>query len=487
VGGKVTGSGFDSGGYGKWIEVQLDNGLKAFVGHLSEVLMTAGQKFKAGQVLAATGNTGSSTGPHAHVGNANVGNASDSYLRFGGRALPGAPAPAMPTSAGTGTGGLTGASTVAAALGNVSAAELELKGLNAELVLLEGNTTKLRESDVVTFINKNTEAFREQTKTLGEQTAAIQLRTRLEMEGVAPELVDAEIQKLDIKKQLSDKEKVLLELTKDGTLTNNEYAASLGAIQAAASGVATAVTDSANAALNLRKTQEQQAKIQDFYNGIGNELTNGVVNGLVLAASATDNLGESMKRLGSEVAAALGKMLLIQGITGIFSSLGGNKNDGVGFFSMLSGGIGKRAAGGPIDAGTPYLVGEQGPELVLPKQSGYVFNARETEDAFSEARRALSGRGAESETSVFNENKDALTTISRNFETRVIEASQNNLAPVMVEYRGPTLTFNGDDYLPKDAAVGIIEEASRRGAQLGQQRTLGLLKNNPAARRSIGI
>jgi TP901 family phage tail tape measure protein len=32
-----------------------------------------------------------------------------------------------------------------------------------------------------------------------------------------------------------------------------------------------------------------------------------------------------------------------------------------------------RAAGGPISAGNPYLVGENGPELIVPSQSGYVI------------------------------------------------------------------------------------------------------------------
>lgn len=45
----------------------------------------------------------------------------------------------------------------------------------------------------------------------------------------------------------------------------------------------------------------------------------------------------------------------------------------------LAGGIaftgvgGRRAAGGPVSAGTPYVVGEKGPEVVIPNQSGTVI------------------------------------------------------------------------------------------------------------------
>jgi hypothetical protein len=46
-------------------------------------------------------------------------------------------------------------------------------------------------------------------------------------------------------------------------------------------------------------------------------------------------------------------------------------------------GFEKRATGGPVRAGEPYLVGEQGPELVVPSQSGTVLNAGRTRAALS--------------------------------------------------------------------------------------------------------
>lgn len=55
--------------------------------------------------------------------------------------------------------------------------------------------------------------------------------------------------------------------------------------------------------------------------------------------------------------------------------------------SFGSGGSGSgRAAGGWVSAGTTYLVGELGPELITPSRSGYVHTAEETEDI-------LGGRG----------------------------------------------------------------------------------------------
>lgn len=42
-------------------------------------------------------------------------------------------------------------------------------------------------------------------------------------------------------------------------------------------------------------------------------------------------------------------------------------------------GVDKRAAGGPVMAGLPYWVGERGPELIVPRRSGYVIPAGESQ------------------------------------------------------------------------------------------------------------
>ena len=60
----------DPGGYGKYIEMDHGyiNGKKVIsrYGHLSKYIATNGQQVKQGQVIALSGNTGNSTGPHLH-------------------------------------------------------------------------------------------------------------------------------------------------------------------------------------------------------------------------------------------------------------------------------------------------------------------------------------------------------------------------------------------------------------------------------------
>lgn len=53
--------------WGKWILVDHENGLSSLYAHLSSILVDRGQKVGAGEVIALSGNTGISTGPHLHL------------------------------------------------------------------------------------------------------------------------------------------------------------------------------------------------------------------------------------------------------------------------------------------------------------------------------------------------------------------------------------------------------------------------------------
>ena len=54
------------GAYGKFITINHTNGLTTLYGHLSKILVTAGEKVTRGQLIAYSGNTGDVTGPHLH-------------------------------------------------------------------------------------------------------------------------------------------------------------------------------------------------------------------------------------------------------------------------------------------------------------------------------------------------------------------------------------------------------------------------------------
>lgn len=56
-----------SGSYGNLIKISHENGVETWYGHCSELYATEGQQVEAGEVIAAVGSTGNSTGPHLHL------------------------------------------------------------------------------------------------------------------------------------------------------------------------------------------------------------------------------------------------------------------------------------------------------------------------------------------------------------------------------------------------------------------------------------
>src|SRR5690606_17444094 len=65
--GYVAEEAFDPSGYGAYIKIVHGWG-ESLYAHLAQTLMTVGDTVQAGQFIAASGNTGNSTGPHLHFG-----------------------------------------------------------------------------------------------------------------------------------------------------------------------------------------------------------------------------------------------------------------------------------------------------------------------------------------------------------------------------------------------------------------------------------
>jgi len=55
-----------AGGYGNMVEINHGKGIQTRYGHLSKILVTPYERVKRGQLIALSGSTGRSTGPHLH-------------------------------------------------------------------------------------------------------------------------------------------------------------------------------------------------------------------------------------------------------------------------------------------------------------------------------------------------------------------------------------------------------------------------------------
>ena len=64
--GTVTVSKYNAGGYGYYVMIDHGNGLTTLYGHCSQLQARVGQTVQAGDIIALSGSTGRSTGPHLH-------------------------------------------------------------------------------------------------------------------------------------------------------------------------------------------------------------------------------------------------------------------------------------------------------------------------------------------------------------------------------------------------------------------------------------
>lgn len=105
----------------------------------------------------------------------------------------------------------------------------------------------------------------------------------------------------------------------------------------------------------------------DVAQSLGSQFSNmftGLIQGTTTAKQAIGQLLQS-----------LGRLLTNKAFNSLFSSFGGT---GIGSFL---GGLLGRANGGPIPAGEPVIVGERGPEIVVPRRGAYVMPNRDVEGA----------------------------------------------------------------------------------------------------------
>ena len=204
------------------------------------------------------------------------------------------------------------------------------------------------------------------------------------------------------------------------------------------------------------------------------EIINGSSSAQEALAKMMRSVGENFVNMAVQIIAQqttmviLGTILKALGIGGIGGG-GGFSYQGVignplGLQNPVSGngftatpfstaGLGFRANGGPVSAGSPYVVGEHGPELFVPGRNGSVVSNSGLRDAMG--------------------------------------AAPGSSGSPVLNMSFQTTSIGGVEYVSRDQLEAAMAEtrrqATRDGASRGMTMTLDRIKQSPQTRSRIGI
>lgn len=180
------------------------------------------------------------------------------------------------------------------------------------------------------------------------------------------------------------REDELIALAQLAGLSNEELAASLDLLERARQRDVEATQKQIDAQKELEQALANQgtiAALDDFRFAFEDNLAS-VLDG-------TSSIKDAFTDLADSVIAQIARMIAQQWTDQLFGAPGtmGSDSSGGGFMSWLFGAFaGAKASGGDTMAGRSYLVGEQGPELFVPRTAGAILPADRTAEA-------LAGRG----------------------------------------------------------------------------------------------
>ena len=172
-------------------------------------------------------------------------------------------------------------------------------------------------------------------------------------------------------------------------------------------------------------------------------------------------IGEAFIKMAADIIAKQLIMIALQSILKALGATTGGSSSGPNLDAIESySGIGANtpvtgfSTGGFIGANRVALVGENGPELIQAGPTGTsVTNSEDTKAAME--RYSLTNQ----------------------------EMAAGGPMNTTITYNGPTLNFNGDDYIPRSEASSLVAA----GAKQGETRAINRLRQSRSTRSKVGI
>ena len=201
-------------------------------------------------------------------------------------------------------------------------------------------------------------------------------------------------------------------------------------------------------------------RIKSLWESIRQTLSTGIASAIEGLITGTQSLGDSL----ANIAKSIGSMLIQ---TGISNMMGGmnlsffGKGVGSANGNYLANGIRPFASGGMVTRPTMGLVGEAGEdEYVIPASK--MAQSMQRYSAGARGQSVIPGTGASS-------------------------SGGASGSSTTVNYSGPILNFNSEEFIPKSAVGQIISTAARQGAAMGETSTMKAMQNSRSARSRIGM
>jgi len=126
--------------------------------------------------------------------------------------------------------------------------------------------------------------------------------------------------------------------------------------------------------------KEKMTGLKDATKEFGLAMANDFAGSMANAVVSGEDFLQSMKNIFIDMAKQIAAMIIKAAILaaifsmipgmGVAQAAGGGATD---FIGLLTGSLTGKASGGGVAGGTPYMVGEQGPELFMPGQSGTII------------------------------------------------------------------------------------------------------------------
>ena len=215
------------------------------------------------------------------------------------------------------------------------------------------------------------------------------------------------------------------------------------------------------------KQLEKTKQLEEMWKSIKDTIATGLTNAITGLIEGTKTLGQALSGILKQIGQILMQKALTSWIGGLNFGSGGVASGGTGAMvaadNLKYGNTfpaGSFSTGGMVTRPTVGLVGEAGEdEYIIPASK--MASSMQRYSAGTRGEAVIPGTG-----SSYAGGGGSSTTVN---------------------YSGPILNFNSEEFVPKSAVGQIIATATARGASVGESRTISSLRNSRSRRSSLGL